>query len=108
MSLNLEILELLEDVDPTTRQPRLRVRVRELKPRSHLVNLKNCDAQQIGLIQRNVGGVMSLPCREMLMEGRFMVSLPVSEDEYFVIRSPEKIAVAKTVDLQPVDHKKAG
>lgn len=99
MSLNLKIEQIVEDTDPTTRQIRLRVRVSELKTRTHLINLKNCDAAQLTLIQKNVGGILSLPAREMLMDGRFMLSLPVSDEEYFVLREPEKIPVSKTVEL---------
>jgi hypothetical protein len=114
MALNLEILEILEDIDPTTRAVRLRARMRELKPRTHLVNLKNLDAEQLNIIQRNIGGVLSVPAREMLMDGRFMLSIAASDEEFFVLRAPEKIAVSKTVDFvpsdinKPNDHKKVG
>jgi len=99
MALNLEILEIVEDTDPTTRAPRIRARVRELKPRTHLVNLKNCDAEQIGVLIKNVGGVVSIPAREMLMDGRFMISIAASDEEFFVLREPEKIPVSKTVEV---------
>lgn len=105
MALNLNVIEVVEDVDPTTRQPRLRARVSELKPRTHLVNLKNCNAEQINVITKNVGGVMSLPAREMLMDGRFMISIAATDEEFFVIRPPEQIAVSKTVELNSVDNK---
>jgi hypothetical protein len=107
MALNLEILELIEDIDPTTRQPRIRARVRELALRTHLVNLKNCDASQINVIQNNVGGILSLPAREMLMDGRFMISIAATEEEFFVIRAPEPIAVSKVVEIPSADSKPA-
>jgi hypothetical protein len=106
MALNLELLELVEDIDPTTRQPRIRARLRELVPRTHLVNLKNCDAAQIQTLQQNVGGVLSLPAREMLMDGRFMVSIPQTEEEFFVIRPPEKIPVSKVTEIPASDKDK--
>lgn len=101
MALNLEILEIVEDIDPTTRQSRLRARVRELKPRTHLVNLKNCDAEQINVLTKNVGGVVSLPAREMLMDGRFMISIAQSDEEFFILREPEKIATASVATVSP-------
>jgi len=99
MALNLEILEIVEDIDATTRQPRIRAKVRELKPRTHLVNLKNCDAEQIGVLMKNVGGVVSIPAREMLMDGRFMISIAASDEEFFVLREPEKIATASVATV---------
>lgn len=100
MALNLKVLEVVEDIDPTTRQPRLRARVQELSPRTHLVNLKNCDASQISVIQKNKGGILSLPAREMLMDGRFMISIAATDEEFFVIRPPEAVAVSKVVELE--------
>lgn len=100
MALNLKVLEVIEDIDPTTRQPRLRARVQELTPRTHLVNLKNCDASQIGVIQKNKGGILSIPAREMLLDGRFMISIAATEEEFFVIRPPEAIAVSQVVEIE--------
>lgn len=100
MSLNLKVLEVIEDIDTTTRQPRLRARVQELKPRTHLVNLKNCDAAQIAVIQQNKGGILSIPAREMLLDGRFMISIAATEEEFFVIRPPETIAVSQVVEIE--------
>lgn len=97
MALNLKVLEVIEDIDPTTRQPRLRARVQELTPRTHLVNLKNCDAAQIAVIQKNTGGILSLPAREMLLDGRFMISIAATEEEFFVIRPPEPISTVNPV-----------
>jgi len=105
MALNLEVLEVIEDVDPTTRQPRLRARVRELKPRTHLVNLKNCDAAQLTVVQKNVGGILSLPAREMLMDGRFMLSIAATDEEFFVIRPPEPVAVSRVTEIPSSDAK---
>lgn len=96
--LNLEILEVVEDIDPTTRAPRFRARVKELKPRTLFVNLKNCDAEQLMLIQKNVGGIMSLPAQEMIFNGRFMLAIPVTDEEFFVIRPPESVAVSAVID----------
>lgn len=107
MALNLKVLRVIEDIDPTTRAARLRAEVQELKPRTLLVNLKNCNAEQINLIQRNVGGILSLPAREMLMDGRFMLSIASTDEEFFVIRPPEKIPVSGTVELHPVGDKPA-
>ncbi|MFZ2403488.1 MAG: hypothetical protein WAW41_00010 [Methylobacter sp.] len=101
MALNLKVLDLIEDVDPTTRQPRLRARVQELTPRTHFVNLKNCDAAQISVIKANKGGVLSIPAREMMMDGRFMISIAATDEEFFVIRPPETVAVSKVVELEP-------
>jgi len=103
MAINLEIIEVVEDIDPTTRQPRLRARVRELKPRTHLVNLKNCDAAQIQIFQQNVGGILSVPAREMLMDGRFMISIAATDDEFFVIRPPEPVQVSTVIEITPSD-----
>lgn len=69
MAKNLEILEILEDTDPTTRAPRVRARVRELNPRTYLINLKSCNAEQIMTLQNNVGAVLSLPAQETMMNG---------------------------------------
>lgn len=101
--LNLNILEVLEDIDPTTSGPRVRLRVRELKPRSLLVNLKNCNAAQLSLIKANVGGIMSLPAQEMIFNGRFMLSIPLTEEDFFVIKSPETVPVSRFVELSPSD-----
>ena len=102
MALNLEVLRVIEDIDPTTRAARLRAEVRELKPRTLLVNLKNCNAEQIGIMYANVGGILSIPAREMLMDGRFMLSIAATDDDFFIIRPPEKIPVANTVTLNTV------
>ncbi len=105
MALNLKVLDLQEDIDPTTRQPRIRARLQELKPRTHLVNLKNCDASQLNIIQKNVGGILSLPAREMLMDGRFMLSIAATDEEFFVIQAPETIPVSKVTEIQSSDAK---
>ncbi|MDP3876519.1 MAG: hypothetical protein Q8Q50_06015 [Methylobacter sp.] len=108
MALNLEVLEVLEDIDPTSRQPRIRARVRELKPRMHLVNLKNCDAEQISTIKNNVGAVLSLPGREMMMDGRFILSIPQTEEEFFIVRPAVPVAVSKTVEISSSDANAKG
>lgn len=99
MALNLKVLEVIEDIDPTTRQPRIRARVAELKPRTHLVNLKNCDAEQLMAVQKNVGAILSLPAREMMMDGRFIVSIPQSDEEFFVLSPAAPVAVSKVVEI---------
>ena len=37
-----------------------------------------------------------------------MLSIPVSDDEYYVLVAPEKVAISKTVDFTPVDQKSTG
>lgn len=103
--LNLEILDVIEDVDPTTSGPRIRAKVKELKPRSLYVNLKNCDAEQISLIKRNKGGIMSLPAQEMIFNGRFMLAIPATDEEFFVIRPAEAVPVSKVIDIPSPDAK---
>lgn len=104
MALNLKTIKLIEDIDPTTRGPRLRLEVEELKPRRLLINLKNMTAEQINMIQRNQGAVMSFPsAREMIMDGRFMVSIAASDDEIFILKPAETIGVSSVVDLSLVD-----
>lgn len=107
MALNLEIIEVLEDIDPTSRQSRIRARVRELKPRTHLVNLKNCDAEQITIIQKNIGAVLSLPGREMMMDGRFILSIPQTDEEFFIVRPAVPVLVSKVVEI-PSSEQKSG
>lgn len=100
MAINLEVLELLEDTDPTTRQPRIRARVRELKPRTHLVNLKSCNAEQIMTLQNNVGAVLSLPAQETMMNGSSILYISSTDEEFFVIRPAPTIPVSKVVELE--------
>lgn len=100
MALNLRTLKIIEDIDPTTMGPRLRLEVQELKPRKHMVNLKNMSAEQINLIMSNVGSIMSFPsAREMIYNGMFMVSFAASTDDIFILAPAEPIAVAAVVDL---------
>lgn len=86
MSVNVAVLELVEDVNPSTRTPRIRVRCRELKPDTYLVDLKNLTAEQINQINAGVGHVMSLPVQVMASEGRLTRYLSVTDDEFFVLR----------------------
>lgn len=103
--LNLEIIDVIEDVDPTSGGPRLRARVKELKPRTLFVNLKNCDAEHLNMIKANVGGIMSLPAQEMMFNGRFMLSIPVTDEDFFVIRPPEAVSVSKVTEISSTDSK---
>lgn len=105
MALNLKTIKLIEDIDPTTRSSRLRLEVEELKPRRMLINLKNMTADQINLIRQNQGAVMSFPsAREMIMDGRFLVSFAASDDEIFILKPAETYSVSKVVDLTSVDQ----
>lgn len=101
MAINLHIHELIEDIDPTTRTARVRVRVSELKPRVHLVNLKNLDASQISVFQKNQGGILSVPAREYMMDGRLGINIPATDDEIFVISPPATHAVSQVVEFTP-------
>jgi len=94
---NLEILGLIEDTDPVTRQPRIKLRARETKPRQFDINLKNASAEQINFLQQNVGAVVSIPTQEYYANGTYGLSMRANDEEFFVLRPPEKIDTAKTV-----------
>lgn len=104
MPLNLKTIKLIEDIDPTTRGSRIRLECEELKPRKLLINLKNMTADQINFIQQNQGAVMSFPsAREMIMDGRFMVSFAASDDEIYILKPAETVQVSQVVHLEAVD-----
>ena len=102
---NLEILTLIEDVDPANRQPRLRLRAKETKPRQFDINLKNLTADQINFLQKNIGAVVSLPTQEYFANGSYGLSMKANDEEFFILRPAEPITTAKTVELMPVDPK---
>lgn len=96
---NLEIIQLIEDIDPLTRAPRIKLRARETKPRQFDINLKNLTADQINTLKANVGAVLSLPTQEYFANGTYGLSMKANDEEFFVLRPAEKIVTARTVEI---------
>lgn len=99
---NLQIIELLEDIDPLTRAPRIKVRARETKPRQFDINLKNATADQINFLKQNVGAVVSLPTQEYFANGSYGLSMRANDEEFFVLKPADKVEVVKTTPFSKV------
>jgi hypothetical protein len=106
---NLEIVDVIEDVDPSNPKgpARLRVQLRDIKPASYLANLKNCNAEQIAFFKKNVGAIVSVPTRNMMQDGRFAMYLPATDEDYFILKPAEAVKTSGVVELSPADSKPA-
>ena len=99
---NLKIIELIEDIDPSTRAPRFKVRARETKPRQFDINLKNATADQINFLKKNVGAVVSLPTQEYFANGSYGLFMRANDEEFFILKPADKVEVSKVVEVEPV------
>ncbi|UOA07518.1 hypothetical protein [Methylobacter sp. S3L5C] len=99
---NLKIIELIEDIDPLTRAPRIKVRARETKPRQFDINLKNATAEQINFLKKNVGAVLSLPTQEYFANGSYGLSMRANDEEFFILKPADSVQVSKLVEVDPV------
>ncbi len=100
---HFKIQELVTDNDGDG-NPRIRLKVEEYKARTLMINLKNADAAKIHQLQKLVGGSAMVPVREGMMNGQTFLQLLI-DDEIMPINQPEKILVAKMVELNPSDQK---
>jgi hypothetical protein len=97
--MHLKVLEVFEDVDPTTRQNRVRVKVQEVRPRTITMNLTRANASQLQALIALQGGDGMIPVREGMMNGSTFFSL--LDDEIIPINPPPKLEVSRVVEVSP-------
>lgn len=103
---HLVVEDIIEDLNPQDRSVRIRARVREMEPRTHMMNLSTQEASVLNLMKSLVGKPAMIPCREGMFQG--MPFLSFLNDEPVIPLAPGTVSAVvpvSSVVSVPMDKK---